>query len=387
MDEFALSNEERRYWLALSVCDGIGPIRFQKLIRHFGSAKNAWFATENDLKESGIGEKISSDLITFKKEFSLDEYEEQMAKSHVEYLTLQDSEYPELLKSIKNPPNVLYKKGTLRFNNSETLVSVVGTRKVTEYGKEVTEFLVTDLVSAGCFIVSGLAMGVDAIAHKAAITAGGITIAVLGSGVDICTPAENTSLYTSIIEHGGVILSENRLGQMPNKGSFPMRNRIIAGLSQGVLVTEGSEDSGSLITANDAFKSQRKVFAVPGPITSSVSKGPISLINKGAKMVMSAGDIISELGTCLPAGKVKNPAEGEASQGRHELRKGNKRELLGLTKQEKGIIIALQDQNLHFDELVRRSGLNSSQLGIVISLMEMKGLIKSLESGVFGLTT
>jgi DNA processing protein len=157
---------------------------------------------------------------------------------------------------------------------------------------------------------------------------------------------------------------------MPNKGSFPMRNRIIAGLSQGVLVTEGSEDSGSLITANDAFESERKVFAVPGPITSSVSKGPISLIAKGAKMVISAEDIINELG-------IKN----------HELRAENKRRLAGLTKQEQGIINALQDQNLHFDELVKRTGLNSSQLGIVISLMEMKGLVKSLESGIFGLTT
>jgi DNA processing protein len=371
MDEFGVSQEERRYWLALSVCDGIGPIRFKKLVHHFGSAKNAWFATENELKETGIGEKISDALIAFKQEFSLDEYEEQMAKSRVVYLTLQDSEYPELLKHIKNPPNVLYEKGTLRFNNSETLVSVVETRKVTGYGREVTELLVTDLVSAGCFIVSGLAMGVDAIAHKAAVTAGGITIAVLGSGVDICTPAENTSLYTSIIEHGGVILSENRFGQMPNKGSFPMRNRIIAGLSLGVLVTEGSEDSGSLITANDAFESQRKVFAVPGPITSSVSKGPISLIAKGAKMVISAKDILDEL---------KITAKGNIS---HSL----SHDYTNLTEDEKKVINSLQDQNLHFDELVRCSGLNSSQLGIVISLMEMKGLIKNLELGAFGLAT
>ncbi len=292
-----------------------------------------------------------------------------MRKARVEYLILQDNDYPMLLKHIKNPPNVLYKKGTLRFNRNETLVSVVGTRKITEYGREVTELLTSELVSAGCMIVSGLAMGVDALAHKATIAAHGTTIAVLGSGVDICTPAENISLYESILNHDGVILSENRLGQMPNKGSFPMRNRIIAGLSLGVLVTEGSEDSGSLITANDAFANNRKVFAVPGPITSSVSKGPISLIAKGAKMVMSAQDIITELG-------IMN----------NEVREKDKKNVTGLTKEEKKIFLALQDQHLHFDDLVKGTGLDPSQLGIVLSLMEMKGLVKSLDSGIFGLT-
>jgi DNA processing protein len=366
MDEFKI---ERKYWLALSVCNGIGPVRFQKLLHHFESAKNAWEAPLEELKASGIGERMAVDLIDFKKKFSVDNYEEQMHKLQVSYCTLRDDEYPGLLKQIKNPPIILYKKGTYTFNKNDTLVSVVGTRKVTEYGKDVTKLLVSDLVAAGCVIVSGLAMGVDFVAAQAAIVSGGKTIAVLGSGVDLCTPAENIGLYNKIIESGGAIISENPLGMTPNKGSFPQRNRIIAGLSLGVLVTEGAEDSGSLITANDAFENNRKVFAVPGPITSSVSKGPISLIAKGAKMVMSGKDIIDELG-------IKN----------QELR-SKKRSLKGATIEEQKIIDLLQDQSLHFDEMIKRTGYSSSQLGTLLSLMEMKGIVKSLEAGNFSLTT
>ncbi len=366
MDEFQI---ERRYWLALSVCNGIGPVRFGKLLRYFGSAKTAWDAPLKDLQASGIGGKMAEELWDFKKKFSLEEYEEQMRKLRVDYFILQDEEYPELLRYIKNPPTILYKKGTYIFNKNDALVSVVGTRRVTDYGKEVTELLVSDLVAAGCVIVSGLAMGVDAIAAQATITAGGKTIAVLGSGVDLCTPAENTRLYHQIIESGGAIVSENPLGMTPNKGSFPARNRIIAGLSLGVLVTEGAADSGSLITANDAFENNRKVFAVPGPITSSVSKGPISLITKGAKMVTTAKDIVDELG-------IKN----------NELRV-KKRGLKGETNQEQQIIDLLQDQSLHFDEMIKRTGFSSPQLGILLSLMEVKGVVKSLEAGFFGLTT
>lgn len=243
-----------------------------------------------------------------------------------------------------------------------------------------TGLLVSDLAASGCVIVSGLAMGVDAAAHRATITAGGKTIAVLGSGADICTPAENASLYDKILESGGAVISENPLGMMPMKGSFPSRNRIIAGLSLGVLVTEGAADSGSLVTANDAFANNRKVFAVPGPITSSVSKGPISLIVRGVKMVLSAKDIINELG-------IKNPSGGEVRHGRHESGNDKKKKITGLSKEEEKISDLLQDQSLHFDEMVKRTGFKPSKLGTLLSLMEVKRLIKSLDAGFFGLTS
>jgi DNA processing protein len=368
MDELESLKDERRYWLSLSVCNGIGPTRFHMLLRHFGSAKKAWFADRKELLASGIGQKLSEELVAFRETFSIDKYEEQMYTMKISYLTLQDSGYPHLLKLIKRPPMVLFQKGTFIFNKNEILVSVVGTRKITEYGREVTELLVSDLVAAGCIIVSGLAMGVDAVAAHAAILAGGTTIAVLGSGVDMCTPRENVQLYNSILEHGGCIVSETPLGMMPMKGSFPARNRIIAGLSSGVLVTEGAADSGSLITANDAFENNRKVFAVPGPITSSVSKGPISLIAKGAKMVLSAQDIIDELG-------INN----------QESRRLDKKQFTGLTKEEKKVCDVLQDQNLHFDEIVRKTGFASAALGTTLSLMEVKGLLVSGVGGFFRL--
>lgn len=369
MDEL---QDERRYWLALSACDGIGPIRFQKLLRHFGSAKNAWNASLKELKETGIGEKISEDLIDFKKEFSLAEYEERLQNLQVTYYTLQDEDYPELLKSSNNPPTILYKKGAYSFNKKDILFSVVGTRRITEYGWEVTSMLVSELVAAGCVIVSGLAMGVDAAAAGAAIAAGGKTIAVLGSGVDLCTPAENIGLYDRILESGGAIVSENPLGMTPNKGSFPQRNRIIAGVSRGVLVTEGAQDSGSLITANFAFEFGRIVFAVPGPITSSVSKGPISLIAKGAKMVMRGKDILQEL-------EIKGITGSTSIIGTTSFKNA--------TKEEKRIIDLLQNQSLHFDELVKKTGFSTSQTGTLLSLMEVKGMIKSLDGGNYGLTT
>lgn len=367
MDEF---ENEKQYWLALSICNGIGPIRFHKLVQHFGSAKKAWHATENELPVSGIGQKVVAELVAFRRKFSFAEYEKRMQKLNVTFLTLQDDEYPQLLKQSKNPPIILYQKGTFKFNENKKLISVVGTRRITEYGKEVTKLLVSQLVSAGCVIVSGLAMGVDATAHATTIEAHGQTIAVLGSGVDVCSPVENTRLYNSILASNGCIVSEYPLGMLPMKGSFPARNRIIAGLSLGVLVTEGSEDSGSLITATNAFENNRKVFAVPGPITSSVSKGPISLIAKGAKMVSSAQDILGE----LPIKSIRD------SKILHAGRQDSK-DIRGLTKEEQKILELLQDQHLHFDEIIRRTGFISSQLGTLMSLMEVKGLVKRSDDG------
>ncbi|MDP2637493.1 MAG: DNA-processing protein DprA, partial [Candidatus Levybacteria bacterium] len=345
------------------------------------------------------------------------------------FLTLQDEEYPQLLKEIKNPPFVLYGKGDrellarrphvsddaltirgpaaslpatpLKEANSfvrsvsarsifsgkpsagelradgnpssgvtpYSTIAVVGARKTTEYGREVTKLLTEELVANGFTIVSGLALGVDAIAHATALENNGKTIAVLGCGVDCCSPEENRDLYNSIIEKKGCIVSEFPLGMSPSYWTFPARNRIIAGLSQAVLVTEGAEYSGSLITANFALKYGRKVFAVPGPITSQMSKGPLSLIAKGAKLVTSARDILEEL-------KIQNVKVKSASQ---------KLKIKGDTEEEDTILKLLENEPLHFDELVRRSKFNSSKLSSTLSLMEIKGMLISLDNGCFGI--
>lgn len=358
------------FWLAFSHCNGIGPAKFDMLLDYFGTAEDAWNASASDLLASGIGKAAALHVIDFKKQFSAEGFFERLQNHNVEFLTLTDEAYPQLLKQTERPPFVIYMKG-----NSELLhplqdkrrLAVVGTRKVTDYGRQVTEILVSELAEAGLIIVSGLALGVDAIAHTAALDVKGKTIAVLGSGVDYCTPRENQALYDRIVAYGGAIVSEVPLGYMPNKGSFPSRNRIIAGLSIGVLVTEGAQDSGSLITASNAETLQRKVFAVPGPITSAVSKGANLLITNGAKMVTSARDILQEL-------------KREGTMGAKQSMR-----IKGDSTEEQKIIDLLAVQNLHFDELVKQSGLSSSHTGTLLSLLEMKGVIQSLASGVFTL--
>lgn len=362
--------DERLYWLAFSFFHGIGPAKFKLLLKAFWTAENAWNATALELKHSGIGEATTQRFLDFRKTFHPEHYAEQLQKKDVSYVMQNDPAYPHLLKEIDSAPFVLYVKGDLEMLKKvqhNKLLAVVGTRKVTQYGKQVTETLTEALASSGCVIVSGLAMGVDAIAHAAALRAKGNTIAVLGCGVDCCTPRENEGLYEQIIADGGVIVSEAPLSNMSYKGSFPSRNRIIAGMSLGVLVTEGAEDSGSLITANNALSFNRKVFAVPGPITSLVSRGPIALIGKGAKMVTTANDILDELGILYrPHTKELRIIKGE-------------------TDDEQQIVDLLQDQQLQFDEIVLKTGFAPSKVGILLSLMEMKGIVSSHTDGVYAL--
>lgn len=234
--------------------------------------------------------------------------------------------------------------------------------------------LVAELVANGFTIVSGLAIGIDSVAHEEAVEVNGKTIAVLGCGVDCCYPAANQRLYDQIVNGRGSIVSEFPLSATPTIGSFPSRNRIIAGLSLGVLVTEGAEDSGALITADYAFKFGRLVFAVPGPITSGLSKGPHKLIEKGAKLVTSGEDIIQGLGLRV---KGKRPPSSA---------KGGLRRAKGETKEEEKILKILENEDLHVDEIVRRSGLSTSEIGSLLSMMMIKGMVREVGGGVFGIS-
>lgn len=292
-------------------------------------------------------------------------------KNSVSYVTHDEDLYPDRLKTSKNPPIVLFLKGNkdiLAAAENDTYIGVVGTRKVTEYGRQITERMTADLVDAGCVIVSGLAMGVDAIAHQTTLDHKGWTIAVLGSGVDICTPLENESLYAAIIAQKGLIVSEYGLGVEPNKGSFPARNRIIAGLSHGIVVTEGAANSGALITARDAKALDRPVFAIPGPVTSSLSQGTYQLIKQGAIVVSSGKEII------------------DAMPGKTFIRsKRAKHRKKGDTTEEQLIIDLLLEEDLSFDELIKRTNIVSATLGSIVSLMEMKGILRRTDAGSFRL--
>lgn len=363
--------DERNYYLAFSLAKGIGPKTFNSLLKYFKTAKKAWNATSNELKSSKIlGEKTLASFEKSRNEIDVKNYLEKLKQKKASFLALCDKNYPKLLKEIPNPPIVLFVKGDISKIDFNKTIGVVGTRRITNYGRDITRLFSSGLAQSDFTIVSGLAMGVDAEAANSAIEAKARTIAVMGNGVDLCFPSTNEKLYDKIIDGNGIIVSEYPLGLSPNKGTFPSRNRIIAGLSMGVLVTEGAEDSGSLITADYAFKFNRKVFAIPGPITSSFSVGPLKLIEKGAKLVTSAEDIIKELGISHFA---------KASR--------DKKNYGGLNSEERRIIELLENESLHFDEIVRKMSMNSAELASLLSILEIKNLVKSLEGGFYKIVT
>ncbi|MEK7587547.1 MAG: DNA-processing protein DprA [Patescibacteria group bacterium] len=369
-------DEERKYWVGFSVFPGIGPVRFKLLLDYFGSAAAAWKAPESVFKNIKLGEKLTDEFIDFRKTFDVDEYLKQLEKLHVSVLTLNNPKYPKLLKEIPDAPFLLYVKG---LHNKESIrldrtIAVVGTRKITHYGEEVTRRLVEGLVAYGFTIVSGMAYGVDAVAHQTAIDCGGKTIAVLGCGIDIIAPPSNARLYHEIAEEGfGAIVSEMPIGLRPNKGLFPARNRIISGLSLGVVVTEGADDSGALITARNAGEQGREVFAVPGPITSAYSKGPLKLLKNGAKLVEDVEDIIEELGIA------KNNTSAKTYKVSLPL------EFVGLTGEEEKIVEVLRRGPVHIDDIVRASGLTISVAAATITILEMKKVIKDYGEKEYGL--
>jgi DNA processing protein len=362
--------DERNYYLGFALISGIGPKRFASLLKTFKTAKQAWEASETELKTAGLGNAFTQKLLDSRKEFNFSAYSQKMKQAKVGFVALCDKNYPQLLKKLDDSPLVLFTRGDFNSVNFERTIGVVGTRKITNYGTTVTKMFTTDLALSGFTIVSGLAMGVDAVAGWSAILAGGKTVAVLGSGIDLCYPPVNKPLYDKIIKGGGVVVSEFPMGMQPNPGTFPSRNRIIAGLSLGVLVTEGAEDSGSLITANEALVINRPAFAIPGPITSALSKAPLKLIEKGGKLVTSAEDILKQL-------KVQTPSLKTASQSSR---------LENLSKNELKIVQLLENEGLSFDEIVRRSKLDSSIVASLISMLEIKGILVRSE-GFFQLST
>lgn len=287
------------YWLGFSAFPGIGPVRFRLLREYFGQVKDAWNAKEDVLRSLHVSGSLVSSFVDFRRTFDLHAYYERLVKNHVGIVTIDHPKYPRLLKEIPDAPFLLYVKGrkTQEGIDMENTVAVVGARKKTAYGEEVTKEIVRTLVSYGVTIVSGMAYGIDAIAHETAIAEGGKTIAVLGCGIDICAPMGNIHIYRKVTDGGcGAVVSEMPLGMRPDKGLFPARNRIISGLSLGVVIIEGTSHSGTLITARNAAEQGREVFAIPGPITSATSHGPSILLRSGAVLIESADDIISSLG-------------------------------------------------------------------------------------------
>ena len=366
---------ERDAYIGFSAVHGIGPIRFKLLVEYFGTAIKSWEASPADLISIGFGEKLTQSLVDFRKRFNCQDFQNNLSQKSIKISTRIDTDFPPNLREIPDPPLVLYVKGTWPIE-SKRMIAVVGTRKPTAYGKEITQKLTRDLTLQRFVIVSGLALGIDGIAHQTTLESGGVTIAVLGCGVDIVYPPQHQNLYNDIIKRGGAIISEVTPGHTVLKGLFPARNRIISGLCLGVVVTEGAEDSGSLITARYAAEQGREVFAVPGPITSYLSVGPMKLLKTGAKVVTDVWDILEEFNI---ENNVKVSDQTNALEhGKHLL------ETKVLNQDERLVITIMSKKGqMHYDEIVRFSQMPSSNIGAILMGLELSGIIRSLGTGTY----
>ncbi len=350
--------KEIRYWVGFSLIPGIGRVRVTQLENHFGNLESAWKASPGELKGSGLDSGSVRSFTTWQPKISLDEEMEKLERYGVRVLTWHDADYPARLKEIYDFPPLLYVRGSF-LPQDEWNVAVVGTRRATVYGKQVTEEIVGDLVRNKITITSGLARGIDSIAHRTALEAGGRTIAVFASGLDIVYPGENASLARSIIQNGALV-SEYPLGTKPRADNFPRRNRIMSGLSLGVLVIEADETSGAMITARLALEQDREVFAVPGSILSPLSRGTNRLIQEGAKLVCNCNDILEELNLTAVAEQL-------------ELK-----EVIAPSETEAVLLKELSAEPVHIDEVCRRSGLPVSTVSSTLAMMEIKGMVKQV---------
>jgi len=286
--------EELKYWVGLAGMSGLGRKRFKLLKQYFGSVKSIWEARKSQLEQTGLNRKLIEEWDNWKRNYDLEKGMEEVNKRLIKVITIEDKKYPKLLKEVDIAPFILFVKGKVEILN-ENCLAVVGTRKITEYGKSAVKKLVRDLVKENLVIVSGLARGVDSWAHRVCLGNKGKTIAVLGHGLDRIYPRENIRLAEEIVKSGGALVSEYPVNYSINRGNFPARNRIVAGMSLGVLIIEGAHRSGTKITANWAADFGREVMAVPGPINSQQSQAPADLIKQGAKLVNSAEDVMEEL--------------------------------------------------------------------------------------------
>ena len=354
-----VNTDELKYWVGFSRVPGIGRIRLSQLKEQFGNLEDAWEASEGRLKQSGLDSRSINGLLLLRQKISLDKEVERLETYKVRALTCEDPFYPPQLKEIYDYPPVLYLRGNLPPQDIPWL-AVVGTRRPTIYGRQVAEEIVTDLVRSNIVIVSGLARGIDTVAHRTTVDNGGITIAVFGSGLDIVYPAENAKLAQSIMEHGALV-SEFPLGTRPKAENFPLRNRIMSGLSLGVLVIEAGERSGALITAFQALAQNREVFAIPGSILSPASKGTNRLIQEGARLVRSNSDILEELNLSIVA-----PQQLEI------------KEFLPANEAEALVLKQLTTEPIHIDEICRSSGLPIAELSSTLAILELKGIARHI---------
>jgi DNA processing protein len=361
-------------WLALTLTPGIAARLSARLLREYGSPEGVFRAPLTGIEACNVPAPAAQAI--FKKQlfWRAEKEVDALRKVGGRLVNWREPEYPQALLQIYDPPVMLYVRGDAQILNSPSL-SIVGTRRPTVYGTQMAERMGRDLAARGLTIVSGLARGIDAIAHQGATAVGGRAIGVLGTGIDVCYPKENKKLYEKVLERGAIV-SEFPTGSHPAPENFPVRNRIIAGMPLGVVIVEGKQYSGSLITARLAMEFGREVFGVPGNATQAVSFAPNLLIKQGAKLVTNAEDVIEELPTPVRAALVKAEAV-EAEQRNLLLVDG----LSDVQRKLYGLLSA--EESRHIDDLVDTSGLNSSEVLATLFDLEMKGIVRQLPGKQF----
>ncbi len=348
--------DNTRYYLGFNYVNGIGPVRLDRLIEQCGSIEAAWHASAAELMAIGLEPKLIEALIETRRTLDLDREMERLQHAGVALIDRENPAYPAALRHIPSPPPLIYVRGTLSDVDSWS-VAVVGTRQPTAYGREATRRLTTGLVEAGVTIISGLALGIDSIAHTTALDAGGRTLAVLPCGIDLVYPERHDALARRIADHGALI-SEFPPGTRPTPQLFPVRNRLISGLARGVLVVEAGIKSGALITVDYALEQGRDVFAVPGPIFSPRSEGTNHLIRNGAGLVTCAGDILEAL-------------DMSAAASQQEVRAA-----LPDDPVEAAVLALVGYEPLHIDDLQRRTSMPVHEVSATLTVLELKGFVR-----------
>jgi DNA processing protein len=350
---------ELKYWIGFNIVSGIGPARFKALLDHFGDLGSAWEASSAELGAAGLDRRSIENFLAARERLSLDEEMARVEREGARVITWQDTEYPPRLRHIHNSPPVLYVKGEI-LPQDEWAVAVVGTRAPRAYGRQMVQEIAAGLARSGITVVSGLARGIDSLAHRAALRVGGRTLAILGCGIDIVYPYEHRGLAESITQKGA-LLTEYPLGTQPEGGNFPPRNRIISGLTLGTLVVEAGKRSGALITADYALEQGREVFALPGNVNSPKSVGTNRLIQEGAaKLIASVEDILEELNLTLVE--------------HHEA----VRTTVPENEQEAHVLQYVSTEPIHVDEIGQRTGLPIAEVTSILAVMELKGMVRQL---------
>jgi DNA processing protein len=355
----------RESYIALNMMDNIGPVRVRAMVSALGSVEAIFSAGRDELmRAEGVGAEVARGIVEQRAEIDPARESRKAESLGFRIITQADSEYPEPLKTLHGPPLALYVWGTLDAKDRHA-VAIVGTRHATHYGLTVADRLGYQLARVGFTVVSGLARGIDTAGHKGALKGGGRTLAVIGSGLDSIYPPENEELAKQISEHGAVI-SEYPLGRQPDRTTFPYRNRIVSGLSMGIVVVEAGLNSGALNTSDHALEQGRSVFAVPGRIDSPAAKGPHRLIKNGARLVDDVDDILQEFEFLIPPEKKKQVA---ALDARPEVQ---------LSGDEQSVVRALWEGSLDVDSLTRKAALKMATMNSLLIGLEMKRVVRML---------